>query len=149
MHNSKQTLHIKHYTIFSLIGKLFIREKGRIMDNLQKTVNSKMLGDIGNRVRKIRMQRKMTQRELAEKVMVSSSSITRLEKGQTMVSVFTIIEIAKVLGVPISDILVESAEFNEIEMTNLVHKLKKCSPQKRRILIQSFEHIVDATFFDS
>lgn len=118
------------------------------MDNLQKMMNSKVIGDIGNRVRKIRMQRKLTQRELAEKVMVSSSSITRLEKGQTMVSVFTIIEIAKVLEVPISDILAESVEFDEVEMANLICKLKQCALKKRRILIQSFEQIVDAIFVD-
>ena len=47
---------------------------------------------IGQRIRKIREEKSMTQKKLAEKVMVSPSSITRLESGQTMVSVFTIIK---------------------------------------------------------
>lgn len=60
---------------------------------------------IGQRIRKIREEKSMTQKKLAEKVMVSPSSITRLESGQTMVSVFTIIKIAEVLNTSISFLL--------------------------------------------
>lgn len=57
--------------------------------------------EIGQRIRRLRKYLRMTQKELAEKVMISPSSITRLESGQIMVSLFTLIEIAKVLQVPV------------------------------------------------
>lgn len=103
---------------------------------------------IGNRVRELREKRKLTQKELAEKVMVSSSVITRLEKGQTMVSVFTLIEISKVLEVSVADILTDKSTFHEIELSNVITRLKTCSPEQRQVLIQCFEQILDVIFFE-
>ncbi|WP_432765162.1 helix-turn-helix domain-containing protein [Hungatella effluvii] len=42
---------------------------------------------IGQRVKELRMKQNLTQKELAELVMGSPSSITRLETGQIMVSI--------------------------------------------------------------
>lgn len=63
--------------------------------------------EIGNRVRKYREKKHYTQKKLADLTMVSQSSITRLERGESMVSVFTIMEISKALDIPVSDILLE------------------------------------------
>lgn len=104
---------------------------------------------IGNRVKEYRKIRKLTQRKLAELVMVSPSSITRLEKGQIMVSVFTMIEIAKVLDVSISYLLVgENCKetFDGMEFLIIYEKLGKCSVKQRRHLIHAFEHMIDAFF---
>lgn len=42
---------------------------------------------IGRRIKTLREKRSITQKELADRVMISPSSITRLESGETMVSV--------------------------------------------------------------
>ena len=42
---------------------------------------------IGRRIKTLREKRSITQKELAVRVMISPSSITRLESGETMVSV--------------------------------------------------------------
>ena len=45
---------------------------------------------IGRRIKTLREKRSITQKELADRVMISPSSITRLESGETMVSVQTL-----------------------------------------------------------
>ena len=91
---------------------------------MEKKITFKGDAEIGRRVRVIRENKSMTQRKLAEKVMVSPSSIARLESGQTMVSVFTIIRIAEVLNTPVSFLLSGCAE--DLDLS--VHQSKeKCS----------------------
>ena len=76
---------------------------------------------IGQRIRKIREEKSMTQKKLAEKVMVSPSSITRLESGQTMVSVFTIIKIAEVLNTSISFLL--SGDEDDLNKSDILYPI--------------------------
>lgn len=102
---------------------------------------------IGERIRRLRKYLQMTQKELAEKVMISPSSITRLESGKIMVSIFTLIEIAKVLDVPVSTLLVENNKSEiEPELSRISVKLAKCTPEQRKALIQCFELMIDAIF---
>lgn len=54
---------------------------------------------IGRRIKTLREKRSITQKELADRVMISPSSITRLESGETMVSVQTLQLIARSLKV--------------------------------------------------
>lgn len=103
--------------------------------------------EIGNRVKYYREKEKLSQKKLADLVMVSQSTITRLEKGQSMVSVFTIIDIANVLHVSVSEILTDKSVFDEMELTNVVEKLRKCSPEQRQALIHGFDQILNAIFF--
>lgn len=114
---------------------------------MEKEIIFKGDTEIGHRVRKMRENRSMTQRKLAEKVMVSPSSIARLESGQTMVSVFTIIKIAEVLNTPVSFLLSGCVE--DLDMSGImeiVKKLERCTPEQREMLLQGFEYILDAFF---
>ena len=102
---------------------------------------------IGQRIRKIREEKSMTQKKLAEKVMVSPSSITRLESGQTMVSVFTIIKIAEVFNTSISFLLSgDEDDLNKSDILEIAKKLDRCTTEQREILLQSFGNILDAFF---
>jgi transcriptional regulator with XRE-family HTH domain len=112
----------------------------------KKTVSK---GDIviGQRIKKIREEKSMTQKKLAEKVMVSPSSITRLESGQTMVSVFTIIKIAEVLNTSISFLLSgDEDDLNKSDILEIAKKLDRCTAEQREVLLQSFGNILDAFF---
>ncbi len=99
--------------------------------------------EIGERIKQLRTLKGLTQKGLADLVMISSSSIARLEKGQTMVSVFTIIEIAKALGVSVSEILSDKSVFDETELANVIVKLKEYPHEKRRTIIQCFEQMLE------
>ena len=103
--------------------------------------------EIGKRIKTFRCKKQLTQRQLAELVMVSPSCITRLEKGDSMVSIFTMMEIARILDVSIAEILYGSDVFNKIELICLANKLEKCTPEQRKALISNFENLVDIIFF--
>lgn len=98
---------------------------------------------IGNRIKQLREKRSLTQRKLAELVLVSSSSITRLESGKSMVSVFTMMKIAEILNVSMADILKGTDQSIEQELVTLAMKLSQCPIKQRKKLIQSFEDIAD------
>lgn len=148
MRIDKYKVHNKHYTFFSLIVKLQNRiMRGNIMNKDQIILKGDI--EIGKRVKEYRKLCKLTQRRLAELVMVSPSSITRLEKGQIMVSVFTMIEIARVLDASISYLLVGEKyrdSFEERELLIIFEKLEKCPIDQRKHLIRAFNQIVDALF---
>ena len=81
--------------------------------------------EIGKRVRRFRKYCHITQRELAERVMVSQSSITRLETGETMPSVFTMMCIAEVLHAPISKLLLGNQCEPDDQLSGIVMKMKE------------------------
>lgn len=99
--------------------------------------------EIGRRIKEIREIRRITQDELAVAVMISQSSIARLEKGQCMVSVYTMVEIAKTLEVPLTDLLATSGEFHVRELEKLAEKLKEFPQEERRKLISLFEEFTE------
>lgn len=101
--------------------------------------------EIGRRIRKIRKEKGLTQVQLAEMVLVSGSSITRLEKGETMVSVFTLRAIAKVLDVPVSWLLEEEGQSADPkdQLSRLDARLQDCGPRRRDKLLHIFEEMAE------
>ena len=59
---------------------------------------------LGKRIRKVRRDKKMTQEELAEKVGLHYTTISRIERGISNAPVQTIDKIAKVLRASLSDL---------------------------------------------
>ena len=62
-------------------------------------------GLIGQRIKEVRSDKKLTQEYLAEKVQLYPTSISRLENGHMMVKLETIYAIAQVLDVGLQDLL--------------------------------------------
>ena len=98
---------------------------------------------IGRRIKTLREKRTITQKELADRVMISPSSITRLESGETMVSVQTLQLIARSLKVPAGVFLDEQREDIEFDDPEVMELLKKCTPSQREKLNQIFKLILD------
>jgi transcriptional regulator with XRE-family HTH domain len=69
---------------------------------------------LGQRIREIRKERRMSQTELAEKAGVALMTISRLERGQHDPHMRTLWRIARSLGVPLLE-LVRSAGYSEDE----------------------------------
>lgn len=59
------------------------------------------LSMLGGFIRVARIQRKMPQRELAERLNVSRQTVMAIEKGQPNVSIGIAFEAARILGIPI------------------------------------------------
>ena len=64
--------------------------------------------DIGQAIKKIRLQRNMTQTQLAEKCSMSTNAICYLETGRNFPPKATLDRICSVLGVPQSWLLLAS-----------------------------------------
>jgi DNA-binding XRE family transcriptional regulator len=58
----------------------------------------------GNKIKRFRKERRLTQEELAEKVGLHYTTISRIETGHSNPPVQTINKIAKALKVPMSEI---------------------------------------------
>lgn len=115
---------------------------------MSKEVENQVLHQIGKHVKKYREKRNLSQKKLAEMVLVSSSCITRLEREESMVSVFTLMSIAEALQVSISALVAENSDFHDIEFSILVNKISRCSQEQRTALIHAFENIVDTILLD-
>ena len=97
---------------------------------------------IGSRIKELRIRNSLTQKQLAESVMVSPSSIARLETGESMVSVYTMIRIAETLITPISAIIMENVQNENVrEDLRVVDTiLQKCTLDERRKIVRLIEY---------
>lgn len=68
------------------------------------TVNTRRLNELGNKVKKLREQRGLTQQQLADRIRVTSTYIGFIEQGQRNPSINTADKLARVLGVKLSDL---------------------------------------------
>lgn len=92
---------------------------------------------IGTNVQRYRINRKMTQEDLAVKVNINASTITRIENGQRMMSVPTLTAVAKALGVS-CDALLQSEEITSQHIKNISFLLEGQSGSSLRHV----EHIL-------
>lgn len=66
--------------------------------------NARKIKSIGERIRKARKQRDITQERLAEMVGVSTTYVGFIEQGQRMPSIKTADKIARILKIKLSDL---------------------------------------------
>ena len=69
-----------------------------------------VLKDIGNRVRRLRAQRGMSRRVLAQSSGVSERYLATLEQGKANISIVRLVEIANAMGLPVAELLTEPLE---------------------------------------
>ena len=90
---------------------------------------------IGQRIKKARLERELTQEKLAEKLDVSIAFLSRVERGNSRISLKRLNQVCDVLGVTEGDILngvsensknYLSTEFNEL-LTNV-------TPDKQKLI---------------
>lgn len=67
-------------------------------------VNARKVKSVGERIRKARKQRDLTQEKLADMVGVTSTYIGFIEQGQRVPSIKTADKIARVLRIKLSDL---------------------------------------------
>lgn len=70
-----------------------------------KEADSIVLKNIGEKIREIRLQKNLTQKELAFILDIEISQITRIETGKINTSVLNIIKIADAFEIKVSELL--------------------------------------------
>lgn len=68
-------------------------------------MNDPILVQLGNRIREIRLQKKLTQAALAEKCQCNRNYISMLERGERNPSYKSLVMIAEGLGVKLSTVM--------------------------------------------
>ena len=70
----------------------------------QTMSDSKFLSVLGARIRKLRLKKDMTRNELAMLCNFEKASMSRIESGQTNMTILTMVKISKALDVDIKDL---------------------------------------------
>ena len=90
-----------------------------------------LLYEIGQRIRKARNDKKISQEELAFKSGLSTCSISDIELGKTNLGVLTLIKIIEALNVSADTILrPDVATVNKIYQSEFADLLKDCTPSE-------------------
>lgn len=90
---------------------------------------------MGQRIRKIRKARGLSQEKLAEKVGISTTHMSHIETANTKMSLSTFAELASVLEVRTDELLYDSKpEDHSTSMTYITELLDDCTIQQVRII---------------
>jgi transcriptional regulator with XRE-family HTH domain len=82
---------------------------------------------VGRKIRQLRRQRKLTQVELAERIGIHQSDLSRMEQGEYKVGLDTLLKILQTFDLSIGDF------FDETNRTQtVVDKLKTLSPAAQK-----------------
>ncbi len=95
---------------------------------------------IGRRIKEVRMERKISQEELAEKLNISVSFVSRWETGRAQINLKRLIEISKILEVT-TDYLLSGSE---TETRNYLSRefssiLEKCNSNQQKFIYRVAE----------
>lgn len=96
-----------------------------------KEIDSLDYKKIGSRIREIRIKRKMSQAELAEKTQICLPHISDIELGKTKMKLSTFVSITEALQVSADSILRSNVpEVNNIYQSEFAELLSDCSPME-------------------
>ena len=90
---------------------------------------------IGQRIRKIRKARGLSQEKLAEKVGISTTHMSHIETANTKMSLPTFVEIASALEVRTDELLYDNRpEDRDASISYITELLDSCAIQQVRII---------------
>ena len=91
---------------------------------------------IGQRIKRLRNQRGMTQEALAEATSLSVPYISHLERAVKKGSLETLVRIAAALGVTMNELLGIPRSEEEVFLPDMTFVLEDCSPEEREFLLE-------------
>ena len=93
--------------------------------------------EIGQRIRKIRKARGLSQEQLAEKVGISTTHMSHIETANTKLSLPVFIQIAEVLEVQTDSLLYDNPrESVSTAMSDISAILEGCDAKQARIIVE-------------
>lgn len=93
-----------------------------------------MTTHIGDKLRALRLQKGLTTSELANKVALSQSYISRFENNRAVPDVHLLEKILQALDCDLSTFFVADPDFHSDEFVLLINTIKKLTPEARRKL---------------
>ena len=90
---------------------------------------------IGERLKKARIERKLTQEKLAEKLDVSIAFLSRIERGSSHISLKRLSQICDILGISEGSILNGSSNNSNTYLSSEFNSLlKNLNPEKQKLI---------------
>ena len=90
--------------------------------------------EIGQRIRKYRKIKGLSQEQLAEAVDISVTHLSHIETGNTKLSLPVFVEITKALEIQANDLLADEISGREIALGELADIANTCSDKELRIV---------------
>ena len=87
---------------------------------------------VGRKIRQLRRQRKLTQVELAEKIGIHQSDLSRMEQGEYKVGLDTLFKILQVFDLKMGEFFGENDSPAEKEARDLAGEIQNLSDQARQ-----------------
>lgn len=99
---------------------------------------------IGERLKKARLAKNLTQEQLAEKLDVSVAFLSRAERGDVKINLSRISQLCDLLDVSISYILTGTVSNSKDYLTeDFSNLLKNCPPEKLRLIYDIAKVIIN------
>lgn len=97
-----------------------------------------ILQNINNQIRDLRIAKKISQQELAERTNLSVPYISQIENSHRNISLETFIKIVQALEISLSDFFIPYSEIHDTELIELLLKIQNY-PQHREIVQKVIE----------
>ena len=105
----------------------------------------KLLREIGDRVKQVRLARGLSQSELAEKLGLSDAYVSKIELGKNAMSVTVLIKLSDTLDVSADWLLRNrTREAREISVDEVEAMFMDCSPAERNTLMKLLQEMKTA-----
>lgn len=104
---------------------------------------------IGRRIKNIRLKQKMRQEDLADKLDISVAFMSRVERGNSKISLKRLTQIAEILNVSPGYLLTGSNTASKDYLREDFRQvLEKCTPEQQKLIYQISE-LVSRTRFEN
>lgn len=99
---------------------------------------------VGERLKKARLDKKLTQENLSEQLGISVAFLSKVERGNSHVNLKRLSEICDILGVTEGYILNGSSDSSHFYLSSeFTNTLNKASPEKQKLIYKIAKVIVD------
>ena len=99
---------------------------------------------IGERLKKARLAKKLTQEQLAEKLDVSVAFLSRAERGDVKINLSRISQLCDLLDISISNVLTGTVSNSKDYLTeDFSNLLKSCPPEKLKLIYDIAKVIIN------
>lgn len=99
---------------------------------------------VGKRIQSIRMERKLTQAELAQILNLTPKYLSNVECGAKCLSMDTFVDLANALETDANSLLVDVLNVSTpVQRSKLAERLSLLPPPKQRQLLRIFELMID------
>lgn len=99
---------------------------------------------IGERLKKARLEKKLTQEKLAEKIDVSVAFLSRIERGSSQINLKRLSQICEVLGKTEGEILNGAISSSRTYLNDEFRLLlKSCPPDKQKLIYKIARAIIE------